>query len=439
MKRLLFCCLSLLILFSACKKEQDIIGLELQDEDALLGNAFCDTVSITAFSLRQDSIVTKNLANCTFGCINDPIFGKTTASFYTQFDLSGSNIDFGTSPTLDSVIFTLPYTGYYGDTTSTLTIRIYELTEALSSDETYYQFSTTAHSSSNLTYEGTHTLTPKPTTGVYLDSALSDPQIRIRLTNTFGTNRILNNASLTDNTAFQNDLKGFYVTVESTTGSGCLIYSNLLSSLAGLTVYYKNANHENQQKYTFSISSSNCIFYTNYNHYDYAGASADLKNQIMNGQVELGKSTLYLQGTAGVMTRIKFPNLAGSFEKNIIINKAELVISDLADDDEPLAPPAELGLQLVRTDNQLGYLPDDKIYTSASYFGGTYDSDKKEYRFRITKYVQQKLLSSSEDNGINIVVNGAGIRANRLVFCGPQPDEILKEKRLRLEIYYTTY
>ena len=439
MKHLLFCCLSLLILFSACKKEQDVIGLELQEDDALLGNTFCDTVSITAFSLRQDSIVTKNLANCTFGCINDPVFGKTTASFYTQLDLSGSNINFGTSPTLDSVVFTLPYTGYYGDTNTALTVRIYELTEALTSDETYYQFTTKAHAASNLTYEGSHTLTPKPTTGIYLDSTLSDPQIRIRLTNTFGTNRILNNTSLTDNNAFQNDLKGLFITVDNVSGNGCLIYSNLLSSLAGLTIYYKNANNENQQKYTFSISASNCIFFTNYNHNNYAGACQDLKNQINNGQTELGKSTLYLQGTAGIMARIKFPNLSNSFAKNVIVNMAELVITDLSEEGETLTPPVELGLQLVRTDNQLGYLPDDKIYTSASYFGGAYDSDKKEYRFRVTKYVQQRILGGIEDNGINIVASGAGIRANRLMFCGPQPDEILKEKRLRLEIYYTTY
>ncbi|MCQ2285700.1 MAG: DUF4270 domain-containing protein [Bacteroidales bacterium] len=440
MKRLLLSVVTLLVLLSACKKEQDVIGLELQGADELLGNSFCDTVTISAYSLLQDSVVTRNLSNCTFGMITDPVFGKTKAGFYTQFDLSGSNINFGNNPVLDSVVFTLPYTGYFGDTTSSMKIRVYELTENLSSSETYYEFSTTAHSSSNLTYDGNYTLVPHPTSATYVDTVKNTPHLRIRLADAFGINRILNSNALIDNNSFQNDLKGFYVEVESVTGTGCLIYSNLLSSLAGLTVYYKNDGNNNQQKYTFSISSSKCAFYTHYDHFDYSAASSDFKNQVLNGQQNLGKSTLYLQGTSGVMTRMTFPYLANSFFIYLIINKAELVISDISEDEATFFPPAKIGLQLVKQDNTLSYLLDDEIYTSTNYFGGEYNSSKKEYRFRITKYVQQLVLGSRDpDNGINIVVNGAGIHANRLVFAGTEPGELLKDKRLRLEIYYTTY
>ena len=244
MKRFLFCGIILLLLVSACKKEQDVIGLDLQNDDALLGNTFCDTITIDAYSLVQDSIVTKNLSNCTFGCLSDPVFGKLTAGFYTQFDLSGSNIDFGQSPVLDSAVLTLPYTGYYGDTMSALSVRVYELSEALTADETYYNYSTTAHSASHLNYDGNYSLTPKPTTGLILDSVAAEPQIRIRLNNTFASNRLLNSTALVDNTTFQNDFKGLFITVENNTGSGCLIYSNLLSTLAGITLYYKNSNNE---------------------------------------------------------------------------------------------------------------------------------------------------------------------------------------------------
>ena len=82
------------------------------------------------------------------------------------------------------------------------------------------------------------------------------------------------------------------------------------------------------------------------------------------------------------------------------------------------------------------YTPDDASLTSSSYFGGIYDEKTKEYRFRITNYVQQKLKQESSDVGLNIVVSGAGVRGNRLVFRGT--DELYSD-RARLEIYYTEY
>ena len=116
-----------------------------------------------------------------------------------------------------------------------------------------------------------------------------------------------------------------------------------------------------------------------------------------------------------------------------------MVISNISEDEAYFFNPSNLGLQWVKSDNSIAYLPDDAIYTSSSYFGGSYDAAKKEYRFRITKYIQQLVLEQKADNGINLVVNGAGIRGNRLVFCGPNPDALLRDKRLRLELSYTTY
>lgn len=429
--------LLLILTLGACKKEQEEIGLELQGEN-LLGNNFMDTLSIDAYSLRQDSINTTKLANNVVGYVTDPVFGKTQAGFYTQFDLSGSNINFGTSPVLDSVVLTLQYGGYFGDTTSALTLRVYELSEALSSSEAYYSYSTTAHQSENLTYASDFAVTPRPTTPVQLDSVKEPAHLRIRLKNSFGINRLLNNSALTDNTAFQNDFKGLYVVAESASGTGNLFYTNLLSSLSGLTVYYHTDN--GVQKYTFSISSSKCTYYNHFQHFDYAGSETDFRNQVLNGNHALGQKKLYLQGTGGVMTRISFPTLKKVFaDKKVVINKAELIITNISEDNAYYFIPAELGLQAVKKDGSVGYLPDDEIYTSSSYFGGEYDASKKEYRFRITKYIQNEILGLNDLQGINIVASGAGVRGNRLVFCGPKPEMNLTDKRLRLEIYYTTY
>ena len=122
----------------------------------------------------------------------------------------------------------------------------------------------------------------------------------------------------------------------------------------------------------------------------------------------------------------------------VVINKAELVISDLYPEEQFLTHPAALSIQGIKTtDGNIVYLPDDEYYTSASYFGGYYDSGKHEYRFRITKYVQDLILGNSDlSNSINLVVKGSGVRANRLVFGGTGLND---GKRMRLELSYTCY
>ena len=88
-----------------CKKEIDVIGLNLQDDD-ILGADFTE-VSISAHSVLEDSLPTKGLINNVVGTINDPVFGQTAAGFCTQFTVSGSNTVFPKQAELDSVVLNL--------------------------------------------------------------------------------------------------------------------------------------------------------------------------------------------------------------------------------------------------------------------------------------------------------------------------------------------
>ncbi len=427
--------LSLSLIFISCKKEFDSIGLDLQKDP--LGNSFSDTTTLIAYSLIEDSLQTNNLSNAIVGYVNDPIFGKTQAGFYTQFDLSGTNVSFGDNLQFDSIVLSLQYTGYFGDTLSSIKIGVYELAESLSRQKSYYSHQTTLIAGRNLTYENNYLLSPKPNTHVRVDTTIQNPQIRIRLDDNFGINRILNNPSLTNNVEFQENFKGLFIVAEEASGVGNLVYLSAISSLSGLTLYYKE--NGNRKKYTFSISSTNCRYYNYFDHFDYENAATDLKDQIFNHNYGLGKDKLYVQATAGVKTRIKFPYIHSTFkDSNVVINRAELVISNI-EDDSYFFYPNKLGLQWVKEEN-VTYLPDDEIYTNVSYFGGTYISSKKEYRFRITKFIQQLIHQENLEDEINLVVNGAGIQGGRLLLCGTKPGDItLEGKRLRLELSYTTY
>lgn len=420
----------LAILICSCKKDIDTIGLNLQD--GTLGNAYVE-IPLNAFSITEDSLFTKNLLYTLLGEIHDPIFGTTDAGFCTQFALQGSNTTLGDDLYLDSVVLSLQYSGYYGDTLSGLRLEVYELTEQLTKAQYYSNDNNPSNNGINLTYSSSPIL-PTPTTRVTIDTATYVAHMRIRLSDDFG-NRLLHlsNSDLTSNNTFQSAFYGLVIKATAN-GTGNLCYFSPTAAQSGLTLYYKSG--ETTKKYTFPISTD-CVRYNFFSH-DYTTGNIDFQRQIVNGETALGKDQLYIQPTGGVKTHVNL-DAFGEWvkDKNIIINKAELVITNTDATENIFTQPANIGLQLVKSDNSTTYTPDDAVYTSTSYFGGTYDTDKKEYRFRLTYYAQEILRNQSiNDKGLNIVVTGSGIRGNRLVFRGT--DESYTD-RLRLAIYYTEY
>ena len=418
------------LLLCSCKKDIDTIGLNLQN--GTLGNAYIE-VPLSAHSSLEDSIYTKNLLYTLLGEIHDPVFGTTGAGFCSQFDLQGSNTHLGDNLELDSVILTLQYAGYYGDTLSGLRLEVYELSEDLTRAQYYSTDNNPSHQGINLVYS-TAPVLPTPTTRVKVDTLNYSPHMRIRLTNAFGT-RLLNFSSseLNNTSSFQAAFKGLVVKATAN-GTGNLCYFNPASAMTGLTLYYK-ADGETK-KYTFPVSTE-CTRYNFFTH-DYSCAEANFQRQVINGDSSLGGEVLYVQPTGGVKTHVDLTKLTEwSAGKNIIINKAELVITNLNPSETELTPPSNLGLQRILSDGTATYLPDDAVYTSTSYFGGSYDSGTKEYRFRVTYYIQELLRNGQiNDKGINIVSTGSGVRGNRLVFRGT--DESYTD-RLKLAIYYTEY
>jgi hypothetical protein len=427
--------LFLIVFAISCKNEYDIIGLSMQDQDNLLGNTFTDTTTLVAYSLREDSVNTTNLSNSVLGYIKDPVFGLTQAGIYSQYLLSGSSVNFGTDPVLDSVVLTLQYAGYFGDTLSPLTIKVHELDESLIEDTKYYNFDMTEYNNLNLTYLTNFQLYPKPTTSITIDTTTYDSHIRIRLSDELGNRFLQNQGQLSDDATFLNFFKGLYIVATATSGSGSLLYINMTSSVSGINIYYHN--QEGYKKYTL-VSSSESVFYNYYTH-DYTQSTDNIfKNQVLDGNTSLGGQKLYAQPLAGVKTKILFPYIQKSFkDQDVVINKAELVITNISADELYFFQPYNLSLQAI-IDDGVSYLPDDEYYTSTDYFGGIYDEDTKEYRFRITQYIQQLILQSEDGQGIYLVVSGAGIRGNRLIFAGTD-GTLNPDNRLRLELTYTTY
>lgn len=429
-------CLSMFVLFG-CKEEENIVGLDVQPDSDKLALLFCDTTSINTYSVKEDSISTSKTSLSLLGYVKDPIFGKTQAGIYSQFRLAVSSLDFGDSAVLDSIVLTLSYTGFFGDTLHPFVVKVFELDESIDSKKPYYNTSSLNHNTTNLTETTSFYVYPKPKTTNSVDSTQKKPIIRIPLTKSFGNQKFISKSGSTElanNDNFLAYFKGLYIIAEGINNTGSMIYVDMLDPWSCLTLYYHNKEKKGL-KHSFVVNEAAARF-TSIHHFDYVDANASLKKQILDKDYSETEEKLYIQASGGVKTLINFPHLKETFQgKKVAVAKAELVITRSEDDYSIFFQPTALDMYYKKDANASTsyYLPDFLI--GDDYFGGTYNVNKKEYRFRITQYIQNLIMGDTEDYPLHLVVKGAATKANRMVLHGINP--INNDNRLRLEITYS--
>jgi len=425
--RIFIYCIMIVALLSGCDKEPQEIGLDLVGNNPLLVD-YNDTSSVKAYSSLVDSLRTDETSLTLFASIYDATMGKTTATIYTQFALSTLGQDFGTNPVCDSMKLFLLYAGYYGDTLTPQTAKIYEVTEEMRSDTTYY-----AHD--NLTYDPTlladYSFVPHPTDTVWIDSVSYDAHMIVPMNNILG-DKILNApaSALDNNEEFKKYVNGIRITTDpiETPDHGAILYMNFYSTLSRINIYYHN-DEGDSLFYRLVLNSNANARFTNYDHYGYDDASPDFKQQVIEGDSILGKQLVYTQGMAGVRTKITFPHLQDWVENNkIAMNEAKLVFTD-HDPDNVFHPASQLSLLKITEDGSLNYLQDE--IEGTGYFGGFYENGK--YTFRITRYIQSLLTGGETDYGLYLMIPGGAINAGRSVIEGSEsPGGAIK-----LEMLYT--
>jgi hypothetical protein len=421
----------LIVLFTSCTKELTPIGLGLLEPVDLLKLGYTDTVQIRAYSIPEDSVYTRNLSYAQIGSMYDPIFGKTSASLYSQIFITTSRLRFGTNPVFDSAFLYLPYKSSYGDTLSNMTLRIYRLTEDIID-------SLHSYSNTKLNYDisnplGEMTFQPKPHDSAYYNGSTQAPMLRIPINSTFG-NFIMSaedTTSLNNNVEFVKFFKGVCIVAEpqNTPGKGCILNFSLPSDYSRIQMYYHNT--EDTLNYSFSFASG-CSRFQNYDHNGFAEAIPILKQQ-MEGNKELGQDFLFAQGLAGSKIKIEFPYLSKWFEnEKIIVNDAQLIFGNGSVSDVFTNPNAITLRGVGEAGTSSPYSIIDET-DDATAFDGTYNSNSNTYRFRLTRYIQQVLTGKANSNGLHLIIPSASYVGSRLVLNGtasPQSD-------LKLYIRYT--
>ena len=418
--------MSVLLVTQSCKKELSSIGLNLIDRD--LGAAFTDTTTLIAHSVQEDTLNTTNLIFNFLGYIKDPVFGTTTAGIYTQFVPSGGSVNFGNSPELDSIVLTLRYTGgFYGDTLKPFTIKVYELDEPILSATNYNQNSSLRYKAEDLAYNPNFQLYPTPRTRVRLDT-ITEAHVRIRLSDWLGNEFLQNASRMSSADDFKNFFKGLYICAEPFQDNGSLVNFALTSALSGIQLYYKNTEGSGKRM-SFTIHNTDALRFSVYEHNHELGNN-EFVNQVLRKDTLLGEQKLYVQAMGGVKTKITFPHLKALKDKRMVINKAELIITNVGDDLHLYPPPAGLGIYGINAAGTNVFVRDG----FDANFGGSYDATNKEYRFRITRHIQDVILRDLQPS-IYLIVAGAAANANRLILNGTHPTD--GTSRLKLEIYYT--
>ncbi|MEO6883608.1 MAG: DUF4270 domain-containing protein [Bacteroidia bacterium] len=428
-------CICFAILGITSCTESGVIGVNVQPKSDLLNVAYKDTTTLIAYSVREDSIPTSNTSFNLLGSYNDPVFGYSSASIYTQVLLPNglANVNLGpTGQILDSAVLVLPYGLYYYGNLDPQTVQVYQVTQDFYNDSTYY-------SSRNLATGaliGSQLVFPQPTIGSIVNGVSQEPQLRIRLNTAFFESTFLRSpdSNLVSNAAFVNYFKGIYITPANGhqyQHQGAILTFNLLDPICGIQLYYRNPKtppYLSANTITFSINGSSARFGHFYHNYRGTSVLAQYSD------TTLGTNNVYVQSIAGVKTEIKIPHLQNWTDSGkIVVNKAEFDISvNAAYADNSYLAPTQMYLVAIDSMGKEEILPDQNV--SSNYFGGVYNTANSTYTFDIARYVQQVLNGHLKNRGLYLVAGGSAVNANRVVLYGGSKTN---PGKMRLRLTYT--
>ena len=422
------CFVLTLSVLPGCKKTSSPYGSEALSVEDLLASGGKDTFQLKTYSVLEDTLNTDNQNFATLGAYHDPKLGIVNASFYTQFTISGA-INMDNSPTVDSVVLSLNYGGYYGKL-DPQTFEVYELTDTLSVTSDYKRSSTKTTTGIDLVDPAFATQTPNTSAKVVLanDTTPLNPQLRLRLDNAFGQQFLddmaAGNSAFTSSSNFlsSNYFKGLKVNVTNSNpskGKGAVLYFNLNSAQTKLTFYYKLPMDTASREVSLIVNGSCADF--NHVEVDHSGYHiADVLANPLNGQ-----SQFYTQSFDSRAV-VEFPSVNNINSKSLI-NNALLYIPVAYQNGDFYYPSVLL---------EVGYKTDSgKIVTFKT---ASYDNNQKAFIVDLRDYVQDIVSGKAENRGVYLMQSSLyfNCTAERIVFNGPLSPY---KTRPKLVIKYTEF
>jgi hypothetical protein len=383
--------------------DPDLIGLEIQpDGDKITLTSFDQNPPFTLSSVAGDSIRTDETLLSLLGFYQSSPFGNAKAEFSTQLLLADNNVDFGSTPVVDSAFIYLVYADYYGDTNVSITINIEELLEDIVLEDTFY--STQVLNSANFSSPIELSFSPRPNTIDIGDTTVLSPRLKLDVKDIAQKIVDAPSSSLTNNTAFLDFFKGLSFRISSNPSSASISYFDLRNSESIFRIHYNGSQ-------TYDLSFGNSAARVNHFEVENVGPFNFTGVQSMGGPV----------------LKVTFDDLQSLKDtlENKPINKAILTFN-VADNFPNLFGPHP-SLSLVRKNNEGIYLFIPDYYEGITHYGGLLEGNT--YSFNISKYLLHLMYGDFDDNAIYLLPAGNAISANRTLF----------DDELTLTITYTNF
>jgi hypothetical protein len=418
----------------SCKKKETMLGGSAYDPTELLNAGAIDTFTLNAYTIIDDSIITKNPSLNVLGEMNDPVFGKVNASFYTQIRLAAASPVFGdlSQITIDSFVLAMSFADYTG-TNATQTFEVYELNEDISSDTAvkYYEFDTLNVKQINLVMPGKGTFKPDPIGDVIVDTVAVAPQMRLPLDTNLA--RTLMGAANTGGYFSSNDIftsyfKGLNIRVNNppqSVGQGAVYSFDMRSSASKLTIYYKKIELVNgvltpvRKSYDFVINENSQMF----NHVEFDRAGTKIQQLVDNPTN--GSQEFYTQAF-GARAVIEIPSLK-DLPKTAVIHKAVLDLPIQYQTGSIYNPGFQVFLF-----NKLASNP--KL--SRVLYSPVISDFTKSITVDMRSYIQNIVVGKEEIEPIYISPSRSIASMDRIIFNGPNTINKVKPK---LYIIYTEF
>ena len=470
--------ISSIFFLSSCNETSNI-GASILDQD-LLNSEFTDTLSLRLTTVEGDSIVTyfpsvpssQHPGGFLFGNFNDPVFGSTKSSIYSNIRPSGDPLVLGILD-IDSVVLELPYyrDGIYGKFDQPMDIKVHKVDEKII-DQLYYSNQTFAvgseiasHSFIPNTEDSVTVIVPKDTLITELDAngepvvddegdtskiatliyvpALIPPHIRIPLDNSYGEELLSLDPVDYNDTVFNNVIFGLFLeTVSEDEGMLALNLSNIPSDgnyAPQIKVTYKTDG--NNETYSFPLHGFN-------NNPKVANIEVDHSGSVAEGIIQdpsLSNEYNFVQGHAGYETLINIPYTEFLDDLSIIKAELELTVIYLPEDDEETYAPIDgLILRSLQGDT-VELIIDDATFAIGNQnltglFGGNPVETVSDvtgemihtYKLNIAAHLN-KLRDGLVPNEMILSVFAQAQKPGRVVICGTEhPDYPAK-----INLYYS--
>jgi hypothetical protein len=434
-----------LLAISSCNEKQDNgVGIGLFADENDLGVTYIDTFNVISKIRLENSIKSGGFTDALLGSYNDPFFGDTKISFYTQFLINRNGITFSDSAVCDSVVFyaklgTADDIEFYGPENKEMTFNLHRINNdaEFTIDSIYYTNSSVEIYNESLldpSFDNTFTANFLDTVQIGLDSSNQFPGVfQLHLDPSFGQEIIdfAGTEVLLNNEEFLKVYKGLYITTDNVE-DGSILSIDYTSDATTMIMYF----HVDTivKEYEFEISSSSTVHFNEFKH-NYVASGSDELNAILN-DTNLANKKYFLQTGGGFSIGLEMPTLSSLKDSlnAIPVNKAELIMPVDPNTVEDYVPAEQFFISRINDEGKKVTIADQGSFN----LGGKYDEDKMEYRFIITEHIQGFINGDFSSPDVFIEIKKPGTSPNRSILYGHEADTLLGEKPLILRIYFST-